>query len=200
MPTKVEIFNMALAHAGSSKFVASINELSTEARLCRTFYDVARQTSLSEGYWPFSTKYVDLGEVAENPNEEWSYSYRYPTEALVIRRIRSGLRSDSAQSRIPYREANDATGRLIYTDVEDATAEIAEDIDDEALFTIGFANALSYRLAAYIIPALTSGDPFKLRDAALQLYARELSAASASAQNAEHLGLPVESEFIRVRE
>lgn len=60
--------------------------------------------------------------------------------------------------------------------------------------------AFSFRLAAYIAPRLTSGDPFKMSERAMQLYIIELTNAQATALNEQQDEQSPESEFIRSRD
>ena len=59
--------------------------------------------------------------------------------------------------------------------------------------------ALSLRLAAYIAPRVTGGDPFKLGMRALELYAVEMSKAKKNASNEQKPGQEADNEFISGR-
>ena len=184
MATKTEIANLALSNLGVGREIANIEtENSQEANACRRFYDQARETTLRDFNWPFATKEVALGLVASNPTEEWTYSYRYPSDCLKLRRIFSGLRNDTRQSRVPYKIVRDDTGKLIYTDQISASMEYTINETDASRFDQDFVMALSFRLAAYMAPRLTSGDPFKMGERAYKLYVYEITKAQASAAN-----------------
>src|SRR3990172_6032289 len=124
MASEVDICNMALSHLGNSKEIAILaTEKSEEAAACRRFYETARDTVLRDFAWPFATRILSLGLVEEDPNDEWAYAYRYPTDCLLLRRLLSGLRHDNRQSRAPYRVARDDDGLVIYTDLAEAQME-----------------------------------------------------------------------------
>ena len=196
-----EICNLALTHLGSTVEIEDLDdEGSDEAIICRRVFANTRDAVLRDFHWPFATKIQALGLVEEDPNSEWAYSYRTPSDCLNVRRILSGIRNDSRQSRVPYRIGQDVQGELIFTDKEDAELEYTTRITDVVRFPADFVNALALRVAAYIAPKLTAGDPFKLGERALQLYLREISNAQANAANEEQAEEPVESEFIRGRE
>lgn len=200
MATPAEICNLALSHIGVGKEIASLDtEKSEEAQACRRFYDQARLATLRDFEWPFATKFTTLGLVTNNPTAEWAFSYQYPSDCLHFRRILSGVRNDTRQSRVPFRLTYGASGQEIYTDKDLAQAEYTVDVSDSSRFPADFALALSFRLAAYIAPRLTGGDPFKLGDRSMQLYSLEISRAKATAVNEEQEEQDPDSEFVRGR-
>jgi hypothetical protein len=199
--SETEIANMALSHLGIGKEIQNIEtESSQEAKACRRFFDTARDAVLRDFPWPFATKLVDLGLVEEDPNDEWGFSYRYPSDAIALRRILSGIRNDTLASRVPYKVGQDSQGLLIFTDAEDAQMEYT--VREEAVerFSPDFILALSMRLAVYVAPRLTGGDPFKIGQRAMSLYMAEIGLAQASATGEEQPEQQPDSEFITGRE
>lgn len=201
MASKVEIVNLALSHLGIGKGVANIEtEKSEEANTARLFYDIVINKVLEDFAWPFATKITALALVEVEPNTEWFYSYRYPTDCHMMRRILSGLRDDVEAVPAPYRVASDDAGLLIWTDEQDAQAEYTVKVTNPQLFTASFTLAASYLLAGMMAPRLTSGDPARLGDKALKLYEYTLGQARANAANEQRNGLNTdESGFTRVR-
>jgi len=201
MSSKVEVANLALSHLGIGKEIANIDtEKSEEAAAIRRFYDVALGIVLSDCPWPFATRIAALALVASEPNTEWAYSYRYPTDCLYVRRVLSGLRNDTRQSRAPYKIAGDDNGSLLFTDAEDAQMEYTTKNVTTQIYPPDFVLVLSYYIAYLVAPRLTGGDPFKLGDRAFKLYGLQISVARADAFNEEQAEEDVESEFIRGRE
>lgn len=200
MASETGICNLALAHLGISKAIADLTERSKEANLCNQFYESTRDLVLRDFAWPFATKFVTLALVEEDPTDEWSFSYRYPVDCLKFRRILSGLRNDNRQSRVPIKIGQDDAGQLIYCDIEDAEAEYTIQVEDAGKFPPDFVMALSLRLASYIAPALTGGDPFKLGERAYRAYRMEIAAAQGNAGNEEQNEEHPEAEMIRARE
>lgn len=198
--SKLQIWNLALSHLNIGKEVQGENESSQEAAACRRFYDFALSATLRDFEWPFATAFVTLALVAEHPTSEWIYAYRYPSDCVKFRRILSGTRNDTAQSKISYRIARDTQGRMIYTDRAEAEAEYTLLETDTSRYSDDFVIALSLRLASYICPRLTAGDPFKLRQTTLQLYAFEINTAQANAASEERQEQEPESELLRSRE
>lgn len=201
MASSVEICNLALSHLGVGKEIANLEtENSEEASACRRFYEPTIRKTLQDFPWPFATRFVDLALVEEDPTDEWDYSYRYPSDCLKIRRIMSGARQDSMASRIAYRIASDATGRIILTDEPEASIEYTVEPPDTSMFDDLFVEAVSYYLAFQIAPRVTGGDPFKLGDRAGQMYSATMARAQASALREDVGDVPLEAAHIRGRE
>jgi len=200
MASKTEIANLAISHLATGKTISDFEtENSEEARACRTYYETAKRMTLTDHDWVFATRFETLGLIESDPMDEWDYSYRYPSQCVKIRRILSGERSDTLDTQIPFKIISDSTGKLIYTDQEDAQVEITRDLDDPELFSAHFTMALSFRLAMYIAPRITSGDPFKMRNEIRQLYLLEISNAIAENLNSEKQDKRPKSEFIKAR-
>lgn len=201
MPSKTEILNLALSHIGSGKEVSNIvTEQSEEARAGRRFYGIARDTTASAAPWPFLTKIAAIGLVEEEPNTEWAYSYRYPSDCIYIRRILSGIRNDNRQTRAPYKIAQDSGGLLLFTDERDAVIEYNVAANNPQFFSADFTMTISLQLAGLMAPRLTGGDPFNLGERAFSLWRLAISEAMARAFNEQQDEEKPESEYIRGRE
>ena len=83
MSSAVEICNLALSHLGSSG-IDALDERSEAAAACTTFYAICRDMVLRDAPWPFATKMQALALVEEDPNTEWGFSYRYPSDCPSI--------------------------------------------------------------------------------------------------------------------
>lgn len=201
MASETEICNIALSHLGIGKEISNIDtDASDEASACRRFYDTARDSVLKEIPWPFATKIRTLALIEEEPNDDWNYSYRYPSDCLFIRRFLTNLRNPGQDARVKYKVAQDSAGLIIYTDERTPTIEYTVRETDPVKYPSDFILAFSFMLAFYIVPRLTKGDPFNLRQSTFQAYRLEISRASAHAFNEEELDRVPESEFIRGRE
>jgi hypothetical protein len=199
--SSTDIANQALGHLGVQYQIADIAEGSPEALACTLYYDQARDEVLRDFPWPFATEIGALALVAEDPNDEWYYSYRYPAGAVRFRRILNDTRRlHTADTTVAMRIGSDATGRLIFTDHQDAYGEWTSNITDVTKFPPDYVACLVFKLATYIAPRVTAGDPNNLRDWAAQMYLYHLGRAQANALNEEMPDTPPDSEFIRVRE
>lgn len=210
MATKLQICNMALAHLGVGKAILDFAaDRTAEAIACRLFYDQAIAETMRDFPWPFAKRIDALTLVEEDPNVEWEYSYRYPTDAhSILRILNEATRVDTRATKVPFTIGSDVDGRLIYTDKVDAYVEYVSDLADitpdtfESRLTSDVQGALILMLASMIAPMVTGGDQFKLGERALNLYAWRIGTARANALNETRRGNDeeVESEFITVRE
>jgi len=200
MASPTEISNLAISHLGIAKVIGNLTtEHSAEAQKCRIFYEQSVKATLRDGYWPFARKFVTLALIEEDPTEEWAYSYQMPSDCLFFKRILSATRNDTRQSRVPYLVGHGDAGTLIYTDQNEAQAEYVVYVSDTNRYPTDFMMAVSFRLASYIAPALTGGDPFKLGARAYQAYQMEIGMARANSKNEEQVDEEPESEFTRSR-
>lgn len=200
MATKTEISNLAISHLGIGKEISNFDtDKSEEAQACRRFYEIAKEATLADLDWTFATKFADLNLVKEDPTNEWNYSYRYPSDCLILRRILSGIRYDTNSSRIPYRVVKDEAGKLIFTDQRNACVEYTQNITNSSLHSADFNLALSFRLASYIAARLTGGDPFKLKQEMIGQYDLELGKAKKRNMGEETPEPMPESDLIRAR-
>ncbi len=200
MASQVEICNLALSHLGQADEIANlVTERSAAAAACRRFYDVARDATLRDFSWPFATKFAFLNLVEEDPTEEWAFSYRFPVDCLLARRIVSGFRIDTALSRVVYKIGRDTAGQLIYTDKVDPQLEYTMKVTDPDKYNAQFVLALSYRLAMYIVPKINNGDPFKISQNLMSFYRLELASAQRSAYVEEQPDNDPPSQFISAR-
>jgi len=188
--TNTIVANLAIGHLGKGKPIADLDtEDSSEARACRLYYDHAVKEFLRDFPWPFCTRFVALGLVTDNgdddhPTQEYVYSYRYPSNCLFARKIESGVRNDTRFSEVHYRVISDDQGKLILTDKEEAILQFTStDGLDEGLWDEDFIMALSFRLAAYTAPLITGGDPFKVGEKSLMLWNGSNRKAKANAAN-----------------
>lgn len=200
MATKVGICNFALSHLGVGKEIASLTENSEEASACNRFFEQVREEMLREFPWSFATKFMTMELVDENPTNEWGYSYRYPSDCVKFIRVLSGLRNDNRQSRVSYKIGADGSGKLIYCDINDAECEYTFLADDPQFWPADFSNAFAFKLAFYIAPRVTGGDPFKLGQRAFEAYKMMLAQAASTNFNEQQVEEDPESEFIRARE
>lgn len=194
------ICNMALRHIGQANGIASLTERSEAASACNAFYDIARKATLRDLNWPFASLTEDLTLVEEDPTTEWAFSYRYPSQALKVIRIPSGVRNDTRQSRVAWKEVNDgAGGKLIYTDMEDAQAEYTFDEEVTSNFPEDFSLALSYRIAFYIAPSLARQQGPGIQKEMAAYYTDAIQSAAANIGNEEQPDELPDSEFVRGR-
>ncbi len=152
MASKIEIYNMALFHVGSTSKVASDTEQSMEQIVCSTFYPTALDALLSykSADWGFATKSVVLADLGDPPTN-WLYRYAYPNDCVrAIGIVIPGTRNPMQGQEIPYDLQQGDSSLTIVTDMPEAELlYIARGLPAERLPS-PFVMALSYQLAALI--------------------------------------------------
>lgn len=200
--TNTQIANMALGHVGVSEEIADLEtEDSIAADKCNLFLTQSVESTLESFSWPEATKYETLGLVEDFSDvttaHDWNYSYRYPSDCLMVRRIVTVLaRVDPDPP--AYRVGSDDTARLIYTDEEDAVIEYTKRITDPNFFTSLLAEAISWRLAAFIAPSLTRVKG--IQQTAMTTFVAVVNMAKVRSANEQQHPVPPESDFIRARD
>ncbi len=163
------IATLALGYLGIGQPVTDLQAPGQLAEICRRSFDVARDLVLERTAWPLTTRIVTLGLVSQNPSPEWLYSYRYPVGCLALRRVfphdLTGLYAPytpytqhAGMIDCYYRVASDATGRLIWTNVADADAEITAFTADAGEYSAHLSQCIAWQLAAEICGPLGKGD------------------------------------------
>lgn len=202
--SKTQIANFALSHIGEGKAISDLDsENSREAKVCRQFYELARDTALRDFPWAFAQARKDLELIKrlsdDDPNTEWTYAYQYPSDALMLHRIESGVRRENRQSRVPFEVLNNGSSRQIWTDCQNARLVYTKKIVIVEAYPDDFVMALSYKLASLICPLITAHDPFNIKRNMMDLYAMELDRARANDGNEPQPEEEPRSEFDRAR-
>jgi hypothetical protein len=195
--TEVQICNTSLARIGVSNFISSLSESSQEAIVCNVLYTQTRDRLLREMPWPFARTFQSLALVSESGesvwNAEWDYVYRYPTDALTVRKILtpSGRRELRAE---PYEIGSGSAGRLIYTNAKDAGIEYTRRIEDPTQFDSMFLSCFAWLLAAELAMPLAVSD--NIRKQALQMFQMERDMALRVAFNESEQIHDLDTEFV----
>lgn len=200
MSAEVDIANMALGHLGISTEIQNLDtEASKEARACRRYYDLARDKTLRDFDWPFANAIEALALVETDPTVEWGFSYRYPADAVAIRRILNGVtRADTEGTKVRYATGRDSVGRIIYSDLDDAEIQYTYREDDPERYPPDFVYAFSLLLAHMIAPRVASD--VKYAERVYPLYRQALSEAKTNAANEEPADRQPDSELERARD
>ena len=183
-----DIVNLALRHIGSSiEVVDYLTERSQEARAAKAFYDIARDETLRDCSLPVTRRKIALAVVEENPDNRYLFSYRYPSDCVHLRNLLNPFSPQiSVDNLLPmYEIGSDSTGSLIYSNITEAVALYIHRITDVTVLPSDFKMALSYKLAYYMIPSISGGDPFKRAPFCAQMYDLAVDKAKANAYNEE---------------
>jgi hypothetical protein len=180
------ICNLALVRIGIQQPIADITEQSASADACNSVYAHCVDSILRLQPWPFAQRYETLALVDTNPNDDWGYSYRFPTSMLRVGRLLGSsdstiLSNPAYQSSIPFTQsqdipfvvASDVAGKLIYTDLSDAVVLGTANITNTGLFDSLFIDALAWRIASEVAMGLT-------KDSGIAADARNMAKSSGS--------------------
>ncbi len=152
--SKVQIANLALSHIRDKGAIESLDEATPQARMAKLWYDAARRQVLVDSDWGFARKRMTLAVHGDDPPDDWSYRYQYPSDCLAPRRIRNPL--GRIKPAVPFAvEQSDDGSRSIVTDAEEAELSYTLDLEDVTAFSPYFVLALSYQLAYYLAGPLT---------------------------------------------
>jgi hypothetical protein len=156
MSSKSDICNQALSNIEISQFVSNIDtDRSNEAIVCKRWYDISVDVALRRCDWNFARRRVALALLATPVPSEWAYTYVYPTDCLVVRRLQPfGIHWPTKSQKILFEPAGEnqvgADVRVIYTNQAEAVAVYTKRLTDPSLFDPDFVLALGYLLAANI--------------------------------------------------
>lgn len=181
----ITVCNMALDRIGISTPISDLSDTDDRSTICNRWYAISRDTVLAGFKWPFAKKRATLGLVEEftddgDPDLEWTYSYRYPNNCVEVYRIVSGSRPESKG--VAFELGQDDTGRLIFTDQEDAIIEGTFTYDDPGEWPDLFAQAVSAELAEKIAMPLRQDPQVKAEAAQARREAIILAQAHAMAE------------------
>jgi len=193
----VVVCTMALNMIAIDQTVTDMADTDDLSAVCNRWYEIARDEMLESSHWPFAKKQVALGLVEEftGDTDEWAYSYRYPVACLAAYRLVNGVQP--VASPIPFELRQDATGRLIMTDLEDAILEGTYTYDNTGEWTNKFALAVASKLAQYISVPLKVNANLTAQAAQMstEMEIKARGAANGEGQNRT----PPASKYIRAR-
>jgi hypothetical protein len=155
MISQVDICNLALTHLGV-KPITSLEDSSAPARALKLIFNNTRDAVLRAHNWNFASKTEALAEISGEPVLGWSHLYKYPSNALFIRKIMN----DQTLSITTPQEFKECLSprtnqKAIAAKIPLAYAEFTVRITDSNSFDANFVDALSYRLAATLAQPLT---------------------------------------------
>lgn len=205
------ICNLALLRLGIAQQISDITDNTATARACNAVYEPCVRTMLRERPWSFAVRQVDLALVGQDLVSDWFYSYRYPSDYIVVNRVLPATLGTGGTPVVylttnrqldpetyPFKLGSDASGRLIHTDVVDAVCEGTVYIADTSLFDPMFASALAWFIAAEISLSLTKNT--SLYQNALGNYQQVASEGFASGMNEQKPRSPADADMVKARE
>lgn len=155
---KADIFNLALNALLLTKQINDAdNDPSREATILRLNWKPAVAKTL-EDLDLNKTKIVRALELIEaDPNDFWSYAYKYPSNCAFFRRIRSQVIKDTRSTKIPLEIGTLPSGvAAVYTDEAEAYGEYIPSDFNTAILSASAGLALGNMLA-YLCTSLLTG-------------------------------------------
>lgn len=182
MTSVVSICNLALSNLAKDN-IQDLDEGSTEAKLCKQFYEHSRDTLLQVFPWRFARKTGSLAELTNTKDKRWAYAYKRPTDCLKVRRVTDEAQIDYlsyGEGAVAGGYAYDIEGTTIFCDLSPAFLDYTWRVNDVTKFPPLFVDALAWHLAVRLAMPITR-DP-KIRADAFQLASKmQNEAASADA-------------------
>jgi hypothetical protein len=150
--TEAQICNLALSRLGSSLFITALTDTTVQGIQCNLVYANARDMVLEGFPWNFATRTELLTEQTEETHPLYSFVYAYPSSCLrVLRVFPAGAAKTTREVFEVYNTVITATQyKRIASDIEDAYAEYILAVTDPTLFSLGFVDAMAWKLAAML--------------------------------------------------
>ena len=186
--TRTDIGNQALLMLGISKLMTDVDtDTSHRASVIRECFDLAAASVDSEFPWPLSQRVEELslvgGSSSSAYSSDWTFAYRYATYVKSLQGLVASGTSDrflTEAGKTEYQIISDTTGKLILTDLEDASAFVNV-LPEEGLYPAKYVKALALQIAILAGPALV-GEMKKEVDLSAA-YAVALAEAKVTAAN-----------------
>lgn len=165
MYSKEDIYNLALgALLLERRVIDSATEKSNEVQVLNTHYDTALRSTLQDMDLDSTSTEVTLELIEADPTTMWLYSYRYPVNCAFFRRIVSSVVKDNRSTQISKRILIDNSIKVIYTNEQDACAEIIPYDFPLVYLSAPAGLAVAYKLAMLAAPLNTGKGARKLRE------------------------------------
>lgn len=163
----VAICNFALGLV-AGKLIVTLDDETTEARLCKVSFDQVRDAVLEAKAWTFATRRYVLAPSAEAPLFGWGKQFPLPADVLRVLWCDDG----SGDRRLDWARE----GQAILADVEAVHLVAIARVEDAALWSPAFAQAMATRLAAELAVPLSENR--SLQADLWTLYERKLKEAA----------------------
>ncbi len=165
MATEVSICNQAISWLGGT-LIISLDQDSTEAKLCKANYEHLRDLVLEAKDWTFATKRIQLAKLSTPPVYGFSAAFAIPSDNIrVLQCSPNPSLGTSSTSPGPSRESLrigdelrtewQREGDEIVCDEDTLYCRYIAKITDPSKFSPGFVQALAARIAWDIANPLT---------------------------------------------
>lgn len=179
MATVVSICNQAMGWLGANP-ITSLNDNTTESRLCSANYDDLRRAVLEDVAWTFAAGRMRLDAIAADDDvDDWGERDRFKIKNLdkviTINRVyydqKEDLQADDWIREGEYISIPALGSRYLFI-------KYTKDIENPRLFPPGFVQALAARLAADLAIPITQSR--QLQEDMWALYSAKVKSAAAN--------------------
>lgn len=155
---RTDICNMALSFISRQR-IDSLDDQSEEAKHCKIYYDHTRKRLLKMYNWGFARKIERLA-LRTNDVPGWRFCYGYPNQCLAVQFVFDENHAATKEMNRQEWQIMTISGndRVIATNVEEAYAEIIQDVVNTEEFSEEFIEALARMLAANLAAPLTASN------------------------------------------
>lgn len=202
MYSKTQIFNLALSALFLQKTIAdSETDTSKEAVQLRLNWNAAFNMALEKLDLDSTAIIDDLELIDEEPNLNWKYAYRYPTNCAFFRRIVTAVQTDDEDQILDRQIGYHGTDKVIYTDEASAQGEWIKNDINPAHLSVEAAMVVAYELARMCMPFLVGKDSANVRKTIDERYMENLLNAWEKESKETHIRQPEwkQSGFAKAR-
>jgi hypothetical protein len=160
MTDVTSICNAAISHCGTRSKISAIDEGSAEANACLSHFALVRDATLRAFDWNFARLTASLAAFQAPPGR-WAHKYALPTDCLRLRRLNDVPLLALPEIFCEIAADRDSTGAVIgvvLTNAAPVAAIYTAQVADPQRWDAGFADAMTYGLAARICFELTGKD------------------------------------------
>lgn len=140
--TEVQICNEALGKIGEP-VITDLAGTDVRSKACNLHYHSIRRQLLTSHIWHFALVQAELEQALTPPVFNWAYTYALPSNFLKV----SDIYPEIGKYAI-------GAGNIIHSNMTSGYIEYIADVIDPVLFTTDFKEALIYKLALALHPAL----------------------------------------------
>lgn len=201
------ICNTALLRVGQLQGISALSDNTPQAKACNKLWAGARDATLEAVAWPFAMRREALAAVTDGERGAWAYAYRLPTDCIAPRNLDQAdddnalgaynTNPGEAEQLVFRIEGDEALGRVLLTNVEDAVLVYTAKVEEPARWSPMFRDAMAYRIAADLGFGLVKKE--RLGFAMMSAFERAIRLAAAASFNQERKEVPPESELILSR-
>ena len=202
MFSKAEIFDQALsALLLRRRVIDTETDSNNEVAVLRDNYDHAFKTTLSDLDLDSTSETLVLELIESAPNDRWSFSYKYPSKCLLLRRITSLFVKDNRETHLAKNVAIKDGQKVIFCNEQGASADCIVSDVPLATISVNAGLAIAYRLAILSAPLLVGKGSKSLTDKleAKYIVFKAEAQENDSIENFMYHAEEVDSEFLAAR-